>query len=336
MGPATIPRDRFDYAAAISDSWKNQMLLNLVKSRYAEAPVFLDIASAINSYSLETDVNVTTEFQTPLVSNANTLGLGAGSKFTDRPTITYSPLIGEKFSKSLMTPIPPSALLAMMQAGWSSELLLRCCVHSVNGLRNYSQRGIIGHPIDPDFVRLIELLGRIQQAGGLGVRVIRDKEGSGAVLFFPPKITAASAADVAEVEKLLGIEVKAAEFKVTYGAVPKDDQEIAFLTRSMLEILLDMASYIDVPAGHVAEHRAAPGFADVGGAARGLKPLIRVHSGTERPSDAFVTIRYRDHWFWIDDRDYPSKGMFSFLMFLFTLTESGSGQVSPVLTVPAG
>jgi len=49
MGPATISRDRFDYVAAISNSWKNQMLLNLVKARYAEAPVFLDIASAINS-----------------------------------------------------------------------------------------------------------------------------------------------------------------------------------------------------------------------------------------------------------------------------------------------
>ena len=58
MGPTTIPRDRFDYAAAISESWKNQMLLNLVKARYSDAPVFLDIASAINSYSLETDVNV--------------------------------------------------------------------------------------------------------------------------------------------------------------------------------------------------------------------------------------------------------------------------------------
>ena len=44
-------------------------------------------------------------------------------------------------------------------------------------------------------------------------------------------------------------------------------------------------------------------------------------------------IRYRDYWFWIDDRDLPSKGVFSSLMFLFTLTESGSGQVSPVLTV---
>lgn len=337
MGPATIPRDRFDYAAAISDSWKNQMLLNLVKARYAEAPVFLDIASAINSYSMETEGSVGTEFQTPLASNANTLSLGATRKYTDRPTITYSPLIGEKFSKSLMTPIPPAALLGLVQAGWNTEMLLRCCVHSINGHRNYSQRGAIGHAPDPEFVRLIQVLGRIQKAGGLGMRVVREKEASGTVLFFPPKVAGPSAADIAEAEQLLGIKVEAgSEFKVTYGTVPRNDREIVFLTRSMLETLLDMASYIDVPPAHVAENRASPGFADVGAAASGLKPLIRVRSGVERPGDAFVTIRYRDLWFWIEDRDLLSKGMFSFLMFLFTLTESGGGQVSPVLTVPAG
>jgi hypothetical protein len=123
---------------------------------------------------------------------------------------------------------------------------------------------------------------------------------------------------------------------VTYGTAPEDDQEITMLTRSMLEILLDMASYIDVPAAHVAEHRDAPGFADMGGASSRLKLLLRVHSSVDKPSDAFVTIRCRDHWFWIDDRDLPSKGVFSFLMFPVTLTESGSGQVTPVLTVPAG
>ena len=35
------------------DSWKRQMLLNLLKVRYTDAPVFLDISSVINSYSLE-------------------------------------------------------------------------------------------------------------------------------------------------------------------------------------------------------------------------------------------------------------------------------------------
>ena len=51
MGPWTVSRDRFDYAAAISESWKSQTLLNLVKIRYADAPVFLDVASVIRLYS---------------------------------------------------------------------------------------------------------------------------------------------------------------------------------------------------------------------------------------------------------------------------------------------
>ena len=32
-------------------------------------------------------------------------------------------------------------------------------------------------------------------------------------------------------------------------------------------------------------------------------PLARIRSGTVQPWDAYAAIRYRDHWFWIDDRD---------------------------------
>ena len=336
VGPSTIPRDRFDYAAAISDSWKSQMLLNLVKARYGDVPVFLDVASAINSYSIETGISAEAELPRPLAGGANTFTLGATGKYTDRPTITYNPLLGDKFSKSLMTPIPPGSLLSLIQAGWSAEALLRCCVHSVNGMQNFGQRVQYGRAADPEFVQLLAVLGRIQRAGGMGMRVTRDKESHTTTLFFRPRKSGPAPEDVAEAERLMGIDVSAPEYRVSYGSGPKDEREIAILTRSMLEILLDMSSYIDVPAAHVTEKRASPGFADAGAATGGLPPLLRVHSGTERPGDAFVTIRYREHWFWIEDRDLNSKGMFSFLMFLFTLTETGGGQVLPVITVPAG
>jgi len=45
IGPKTVSCDRFDYTKALSDSWKKQMLLNLVKIRYSDAPVFLEVAS---------------------------------------------------------------------------------------------------------------------------------------------------------------------------------------------------------------------------------------------------------------------------------------------------
>jgi len=43
IGPGTIQRDRFDYNGTVARSWKEQTLLNMVKVRYLEFPVFLDI-----------------------------------------------------------------------------------------------------------------------------------------------------------------------------------------------------------------------------------------------------------------------------------------------------
>ncbi len=58
IGPPTVVRDRFDYVAAISESWKRQMLQNLLKVRYADAPVFMDVTSVISAYSLGADISV--------------------------------------------------------------------------------------------------------------------------------------------------------------------------------------------------------------------------------------------------------------------------------------
>ena len=50
-----------------------------------------------------------------------------------------------------------------------------------------------------------------------------------------------------------------------------------------------------------------------------------------------MAIPYRDHWFYIDDRDADSKATFSLLMQLFALQAGQGGDTSaPVLTIPAG
>ncbi|MHC4694632.1 MAG: hypothetical protein ACYS67_17975 [Planctomycetota bacterium] len=40
--------------------------------------------------------------------------------------------------------------------------------------------------------------------------------------------------------------------------------------------------------------------------------------------------------FTVDDRDYQTRRAFSFLMFLFTLAETGEPQRAPVLMIPTG
>jgi hypothetical protein len=340
IGPSTVARDRFDYITAISDSWKSQMLLNVVKIRYADAPVFLDVASLINQYAFLGTLGVTGSwFQNPASALLSSSGqnVTAQGVYQERPTITYLPLSGEKFARSLMTPIPPAAILNFLQAGYPVDLVLRLAVHAINGIHSRYGGSARTREADPEFYPLVEKLRNIQQSGEIGLRVrkISDREAA-TLIVFSKKLNPAIEADRAEVRKLLGLNPEAEEFSVVYGSVAANDKEIALLTRSVIEILTDLSSYIDVPATNVEQKRTFPSPAPelVNGAP--VPPLIRILSSPQKPDDAFAAVPYRQDWYWIDDKDFSSKRLFSFIMFLFTLTDTGDKQGAPVITIPAG
>ncbi len=340
IGPATVTRDRFDYTAAVADSWKSQMLLNLVKLRYSDTPVFLDVGQIVSGYTMQSTFSATgnvfsTSGVVPGVPNSS-IGLGAQGQFTDRPTITYAPLMGERFARSLMTPIPPPAILSLIQAGYPIDLTLRLVVHTLNGIQNRFGGAARRRPADPEFYELLARLRRIQDSGAIGLRVQRVGREEATLLTLRQKVDPSIEVDVLMVRQLLGLDPQASEFRVIYGAVAANDKELAMLTRSILDILIDMASFIAVPEAHVQERRVAPTADPEVGPGGPIPPLVRILSSFEKPGDAFVAVPYRDHWYWIDDRDLPSKALFSFLMFVFTLVETGEKGAPPVVTIPAG
>jgi hypothetical protein len=337
VGPHMVSRDRFDYTTAISDSWKSQMLVNMVKMRYGDSPTFLDVASVINQYSIESQVDLRLNWADPITAAlTNSQSAGGAARYIDRPTITYSPLSGEKFARSLMTPIPPAAILSLIQADYPVDLVLRLCVHSVNGIRNRFGGGARARPADPEFYPLLDSLKRLQASGAIGLRVLKTNERDTTLMTIRGKLAEPTAEDSVAVRRMLGLDPTANEVSVTYASIAKNDRELAILSRSILEIIIDLASYIEVPDVHVEERRVNSTQTDDSGPGGPSAPLIRIHSSREKNADAFVAVPYHGHWFWIDDRDLPSKRMFSFLMFLFTLVETGGKEGAPIVTIPAG
>jgi hypothetical protein len=338
VGPHSVARDRFDYTTAISDSWKAQMLVNMVKMRYGDTPTFLDVASVINQYSVESQLDLRLTWVDQLTTAlTNTQSAGAAARYIDRPTITYSPLTGERFARSLMTPIPPAAILSLIQANYPADLVLRVTVHSVNGIRNRFGGAARARPADPEFYPLLERLKRLQASGAVGLRVQKTTEKDATLMTIRSKVDETTAEDSLATRRMLGLDPTAQDFAIVYASIAKNDREVAILSRSILEIIIDLASYIEVPDIHVEEKRVNPTQTDDSGAGGPPTPLIRIHSSREKPADAFVAVPYHGYWFWIDDRDLPSKRLFSFIMFIFTLVEEpGRKEGAPIVTIPAG
>ena len=334
IGPKTIPRDRANYIDSVAKSWKSQTLLNIVKLRYADTPVFLEVAQIVSGYTLESKIGA----EANLSDLQDSVILGAESKFVDRPTVTYSPLTGNNFVRKLLAPIPPSAVLSLIQSGWPADLVMRTTVQAVNGRRNQSGTEPRMSPADPDFLYLIELLREIQQSGAFGMRLEeRHNEKDTTVLFFYHETLDPNVAIIiGALKDLLGLSKGSRHYKVAYGAIPSGEDEIAILTRSVIQIMMEVASYIEVPEIHIEQNRARQAAAVKTDIEAKIVPLIRIKSGKARPDDPFVAVQYDDYWFWVDSGDYDSKRVFTFLMLVLMLSETGEGGKLPVLTIPAG
>jgi hypothetical protein len=310
------------------------MLLNLVKLRYGDAPVFLEVSSIISQYSLETVVDASASWTDGLPGNGQ--GIGGAGRYTDRPTITYSPLVGDEFTRELLTPIPPASIFSMVQAGWPVDRVFQICVQSINGLDNRAGAMAFARQADPDFYRLLLALRRIQQSGGVGVRMQKEQGQAATIIVFERDVDNRVREDVNVVKQLLNLDPNDHEFSLVYGHSARSSSELAVLSRSMMEILMEMATNVEVPRKDLDEGRVRPVLKDTAAMPAGLSHVMRISSSEHEPADAFVSVRYRNYWFRIDDRDPLSRGMLSFLMVLFSLAETGATSGAPAVTISAG
>jgi len=70
------------------------------------------------------------------IGDGKVVSPSVGMSYSQSPTISYTPLQGEAFLKSVLTPISLEAILVMTQSGWSLERVFGICVERINNLYN--------------------------------------------------------------------------------------------------------------------------------------------------------------------------------------------------------
>lgn len=330
-GPKSMRKDQLDYGNSIGENWKNQMLSNIVKLRFVDMPVFVDVGQIVAGYTLETSVNGKVGFNNSL-TGGDSQGLGASGTFTDRPTVTYTPKTGDAYLRSLLDPVEPRSLLALVQAGYSSELLFTWAVEAINGVRNYTASSQNARAADPEFNEFVRLFRELQLNGAVGFELSRDSEGKHDILFRLNSVGIDESLRTKQnrVGELISLEKGRDKFRVIYAPFRSDPDTLTIQTRSVIQMLVAMSGFVNVPSEQ--SSYAAPGY----GVASDADKPFHVKSGPDRPEQSFAAVRYGGYWYWIENADLESKQVFTLMLFITTLTNTSPDKNAAVLTIPTG
>jgi hypothetical protein len=119
LGPSTIPDDRFDYSASIAESWKRQTLLNVVKMRYLDLPIFVDVGQIVSGYSFSTGLAANGSIGSVAGDPQHSLSLSGDARFGMSDDL--HPVDRSAFVRGLMSAPSRLGLLHDIRGGWPTR-----------------------------------------------------------------------------------------------------------------------------------------------------------------------------------------------------------------------
>lgn len=388
--PQQLPTDRESYLAAVSTSWKEQLLANLVRLRYGDTLTSLEITQVTTSYELDYGLTASNginwrAFPKTTGFHDSTL-IGGSTAIARKPAITYIPIQGDALAKTMLDPIDPSKILKNLQtANWETSSLLPLCVRSVNNLRSVADN-------DTGFLSLYEEFARLYENGIIWItektpsepkvttvptdytltlddqrkqplncvkcKKLAEKEEEPAKpvahLVLNNDLARRNGIDVHRFKKLLWGESQLKKREVTTGfekydifdgnAEPMTDYsygKIYIQTRSIFQTLRLMSFLITVPDSDLDMviklddyNNESANYKKLASFYRYFPAKVAISSQQQRPPNAFVSIEYLGHWFYIDNTDIHSKIVFSSVLGILCMAETGATTATPILTLP--
>ena len=349
FGPGALKNTHPAYNQVIANTHDQEMLLNLVRLKYRDKVVFLNINSVTASFSMGADIGVDAELPWDFDEDGVRLGDGrvikpnVGMSYSQSPTISYALLQGENYFNSVLTPIPIESLLMLTQSGWRIDRVFALCVERINNLLNAptaSGPTPADEPHYKKFKRMLELLYQLQIAGLIEIGSELDEKNKRKVMvLLEPDPDYKSISD--ELKSLLGVSQKLDYLQVNTDFLHQTENQLDMRTRSVAGVLNYLSQNIEVPERH-----KEAGLVTITKTKEGKEfnweetpagTILKVRSRKRgKPDNAYVSVPYRGAWFYIADNDLNSKSTFKLLNLLFQWQAGHIQGAGPTLTLPVG
>jgi hypothetical protein len=337
LGPKFIEGSRTQYNIAMSRTEGEQMLLNLVRLRYGDAPYFLE-ATALNTQFL---LAPSAEASSVLDFNGNnSYGLKGKFAYEEKPTVTYTPLRGENFVRKVLSQISLDTIVLLDSSGWSTERVLSLSVENLNGLDNASQASgptPLEAPNYKEFQTAVATLERLQNKGELQFKPTHDNNASRYSMTVNQ--TSENRFLLIKLAELLKLNPRQSNYPLVQSSYQASGNTVDIRTRSFMGVMYFLSQAVKVPEDHVNSGRVRVTLDSSGlpfDWTEVTGDLLTIEVSEEAPSSYAVAVEYRNKWFYVSDNDIQSKSTLQLLAQLFALQSQESTNSSPVLTLPIG
>jgi hypothetical protein len=337
LGPDFMENGRNEYNKVLANTNDEEMLLNLVRRRYADSIAILEVNSVSTSLEWKRSGGLIANIFED--TDNNNLGIRGDGSYSEKPTITYLPLQGSNYVRNVLSPIKPEIILLLTRSGWSIERLLRLTANKINGINNASEASGPTPNFEPsykNFKALANIFYQLQQKNMVSFGYQLEGNANKLALLIRQKFIASN--EVKSLLTALNLSTRNTTIPLTTNfSSGTEGASIEINLRSLAGIQFFLSHGVLIPDHDIVNNRVKVTKTKDGQNFNWqniLSDLFVVYSQKEKPINASVKVKYRGHWFFIKDNDMESKYTLMLLNQISALQSGNIEKVGPVLTLP--
>jgi hypothetical protein len=168
VGPNALRQSRQRYNETVKASSEEEMLLNIVRLRYADTPSSLAISSIAAQFELAGSLGASPFFVAGQDRAFTSVLPQLGVTGADRPTFSLTPLDATEYARRLFTPLSLEGAVYLARTTWPIQTVFRLYLENLNWVPN-AQNGSGPTPAlappPSDFLEGIAALQELQDRG---------------------------------------------------------------------------------------------------------------------------------------------------------------------------